>query len=155
MVRMESKERIARSVTQTGLSRNGRVLSVISCSFVDRFLLTEKRRSTNERAQYDLFVAFITQIQRVCGFDSEDWLDCVSKPITFTGVMMELDREEIKTQEETGEPAPIDQVEERVEAEMKELEANAKQQVADGLQDKELAKEAARLKRESEESKED
>ena len=61
---------------------------------------------------------------------------------------MEIDKDRIVTQEETGEPAPIDQVEGRVEAEMKKLQAEAKKIVADGLQDPELAREAERLKAE-------
>ena len=63
---------------------------------------------------------------------------------------MDLDKEKIQTQEETGEPAAIDQVEERVEAEMKKLKGEAKIQVADGLQDDELAREGERLKQEAE-----
>lgn len=58
---------------------------------------------------------------------------------------MDLDKNKIITQEETGEPAPIDQVEGRVEAEMKKLEGEAKKHVADGLQDDELAREGERL----------
>jgi hypothetical protein len=71
---------------------------------------------------------------------------------------MELDKDKIVTQEELGEPAPIDVVEERVEAKMKKLEGEAKKLVADGLQDDKLAREAERLKnqgeRELEETKE-
>lgn len=63
---------------------------------------------------------------------------------------MQIDRDHIVTQEETGEPAPIDQVEDRVEAEMKKLEGEAKKIVADGLQDPELAREGERLKEEGE-----
>ena len=63
---------------------------------------------------------------------------------------MEIDKDHIVTQEETGEPAPIDQVEVRVEAEMKKLEGEAKKFVADGLQDPELAREGERLKAEGE-----
>jgi uncharacterized protein YjbJ (UPF0337 family) len=63
---------------------------------------------------------------------------------------MGLDKNKIITQDEVGEPAPIDQVEERVEAEMKRLKGEAKKQVADGLQDKELAREGERLKEEGE-----
>lgn len=61
---------------------------------------------------------------------------------------MDLDKDKIVTQDELNEPAPIDQVEERVDAEMKKLEGEAKQQVADGLGDSELAREAERLKEE-------
>ena len=63
---------------------------------------------------------------------------------------MDLDKNKIITQDETGEPAPIDQVEDRVEAEMKRLKGEAKKQVADGLQDEELAREGERLKEEGE-----
>ena len=59
---------------------------------------------------------------------------------------MEIDKDKIVTQEESGEPAPIDQVEERVEAEMKEIEGSAKERVAQGLQDEELEREARELK---------
>lgn len=59
---------------------------------------------------------------------------------------MDIDKDKIVTQEEEGEPAPIDQVEERVEAEMKEIEGRAKERVAQGLQDKELEQEARELK---------
>jgi hypothetical protein len=58
---------------------------------------------------------------------------------------MGIDKDHIKTQDETGELAPIDQVEERVEAEMERLKGEAKKQVADGLQDKKLAEEGERL----------
>lgn len=63
---------------------------------------------------------------------------------------MEIDKTKIRTQDETDEPAPIDQVEERVEAEMKLIEGNAKEQVAHGLQDHRLEREAQRLKQEGE-----
>ncbi|HEV7798267.1 MAG TPA: hypothetical protein VGO73_08935 [Pyrinomonadaceae bacterium] len=63
---------------------------------------------------------------------------------------MGLDKDKIVTQEETGEPAPIDQVEGRVEAEMKKLEGEAKKHVADGFQDEKLAREGERLVEEAE-----
>ncbi|MFN2530651.1 MAG: hypothetical protein ABR555_05060 [Pyrinomonadaceae bacterium] len=46
---------------------------------------------------------------------------------------MTIDKSKIKTQDELDEPAPMDQVEERVEAEMKELQDAAKRDVAEGL----------------------
>lgn len=46
---------------------------------------------------------------------------------------MSIDKNKIKTQDEIDEPAPMDQAEERVEAEMKELEEKAKRDVAEGL----------------------
>lgn len=61
---------------------------------------------------------------------------------------MEIDKDKIVTQDELAEPAPIDQVEERVEAEMKEIEGRAKERVAQGLQDEELEREARELKNE-------
>lgn len=62
---------------------------------------------------------------------------------------MEIDRDKIVTQEEEGEPAPIDQVEERVEAEMKLAEGRAKESVAQGLQNEELERQGRDLKNEA------
>jgi len=61
---------------------------------------------------------------------------------------MSEESEKFVTQEETGEPALIDQVEGRVEAEMKAIEGRAKERVAHGLGDKELEREGERLQRE-------
>lgn len=63
---------------------------------------------------------------------------------------MELDNKKIVTQEETGEPAAMDQVEDRIGAEMKKLEGEAKKFVADGLQDNKLAQEGERMVAEAE-----
>jgi hypothetical protein len=63
---------------------------------------------------------------------------------------MSIDKNKIKTQDELNEPAPIDQVEERVEAEMKKIEGTAKRDVAEGLQNRELEREGQRLKDEGE-----
>jgi len=63
---------------------------------------------------------------------------------------MNVDKNKVVTQDELKEPAPIDQVEDRVEAEMKKLKGEAKQQVAEGLDDGEQAREGARLKEEGE-----
>jgi hypothetical protein len=65
---------------------------------------------------------------------------------------MELDKNKIVTQDEMNEPAPMDQVEDRVEAEMKVIEGMAKEQVAHGLQDEKLEQEAKQLKQEGEQS---
>ena len=56
---------------------------------------------------------------------------------------MSIDKNKIKTQDELDEPAPMDQAEQRVEAEMKNLEGQAKKDVAEGLriQDEEDEKE--------------
>ena len=53
---------------------------------------------------------------------------------------MGIDKNRVKTQDELNEPAPIDEVEERVEAEMKRLEDAARKDVAEGLQNDELTK---------------
>lgn len=66
---------------------------------------------------------------------------------------MVLENKTIVTQNETGEPAAIDQVEDRVEAEMKRLAGEAKKFVADGLQDDKLAQEGERLVEEAERDK--
>lgn len=63
---------------------------------------------------------------------------------------MQIDKDHIQTQEETGELAPMDQIEGRVEAEMKRLEGEAKRQVADGFQNEKLAREGERLVAEAE-----
>ena len=47
---------------------------------------------------------------------------------------MSIDKNKIKTQDEMDEPAPMDQVEKRVEAEMRKLEDQAKRDVAEGLE---------------------
>jgi hypothetical protein len=66
---------------------------------------------------------------------------------------VEIDKDKVVTQDEVNEPAPIDQVEERVEAEMKKIEGSAKERVAHGLQDEELEREAKELKDEGEREK--
>jgi hypothetical protein len=63
---------------------------------------------------------------------------------------MGIDKNRVKTQDELNEPAPIDEVEERVEAEMKRLEGAAKKDVAEGLQNEELTKDGKRLQVEGE-----
>jgi hypothetical protein len=63
---------------------------------------------------------------------------------------MSIDPDKVQTQEETGEPAAIDEVEGRVQAEMKIAEGRAKEGVAQGLQDKELEREGRELQEEGE-----
>jgi uncharacterized protein YjbJ (UPF0337 family) len=63
---------------------------------------------------------------------------------------MHIDPDKVVTQEESGEVAPIDQVEARVEAEMKRIEGRAKESVAQGLQDEELEREGRRMEEEGE-----
>jgi hypothetical protein len=52
--------------------------------------------------------------------------------------MMSIDKDKITTQDELNEPAPIDQVEARVEKEMKELEKKAKKDVREGLDEQSI-----------------
>lgn len=63
---------------------------------------------------------------------------------------MTIDRNKVKTQDELNEPAPIDQVEERVDAKMKKLEGVAKRDVAEGLKNKRLVDEGERQAKEAE-----
>ena len=46
---------------------------------------------------------------------------------------MTIDKSKIKTQDELNEPAPMDKAEQRVEAEMRKLEEQARKEVAEGL----------------------
>jgi hypothetical protein len=68
---------------------------------------------------------------------------------------MEIDKTRVRTQDDEGEPAPIDQVEERVEAEMKRAEGSARERVAQGLQDEELEREGRQLRKEGEQELEE
>lgn len=63
---------------------------------------------------------------------------------------VEIDRDEVVSQEETGEPAEVDAVEGRVEAEMKRIEGQARESVGQGLQDSALEEEGRRLAEEGE-----
>jgi hypothetical protein len=54
---------------------------------------------------------------------------------------MVIDKNKIKTQDELNEPAPMDQADQRAEAEMKKLEAEAKKEVAEGLRQQEEGEE--------------
>ena len=46
---------------------------------------------------------------------------------------MSIDKNKITTQDELGEPAPMDKADARARAEMEELERQAKKDVAEGL----------------------
>jgi hypothetical protein len=61
-----------------------------------------------------------------------------------------IDKNKVTTQDELNEKAPIDEVEPRVEARMKKLEGSAKTSVAEGLQNKKLAEEGKKLKKDGE-----
>jgi hypothetical protein len=51
---------------------------------------------------------------------------------------MSIDKNKITTQDELGEPAPMDKADQIVDAEMKKLERQAKKDVAEGLQKQEV-----------------
>jgi hypothetical protein len=55
---------------------------------------------------------------------------------------MIIDKNKIKTQDELEEPAPMDQAEQRAEAEMKKLEDQAKKDVAEGLRNQDEGEES-------------
>lgn len=55
--------------------------------------------------------------------------------------MMSIDKNKIKTQDELDEPAPMDQAEQRAEAELKRLEDEAKKDVAENLRNQEVGAE--------------
>ena len=63
---------------------------------------------------------------------------------------MEIDKDNVVSQDDSGEPAAIDQVEERVEAQMKRAEGRAKERVGQGLQDSELERKGREQKEEGE-----
>ncbi|MDT5270461.1 MAG: hypothetical protein QOH49_2647 [Acidobacteriota bacterium] len=63
---------------------------------------------------------------------------------------MEDSKDKFVTQDETGEPAAIDEVEERVEAEMKRIEGSAREAVAQGTQNPEREREGRELREEGE-----
>jgi hypothetical protein len=56
-------------------------------------------------------------------------------------INMSIDKNKIITQDEMDEPAPMDQAEQRVDAEMKRLEEQAKKDVAEGLQNQDVGEE--------------
>ena len=54
---------------------------------------------------------------------------------------MSIDKNKITTQDELGEPAPMDKADKIVDAEMKKLERETKREVAEGLQTQEVGEE--------------
>jgi hypothetical protein len=64
---------------------------------------------------------------------------------------MEIDKDKIKTLEETDEAAPMDIANDRVEAEMKKLESETKEEVAEGLRHDKPTHEAERRRKDAEE----
>jgi uncharacterized protein YjbJ (UPF0337 family) len=63
---------------------------------------------------------------------------------------MTIDKNKIKTQDDMDEPAPMDQIEARLDAKMKRLEGKAKQNVGEGLNDRTLAHEGKKMRKEGE-----
>jgi hypothetical protein len=63
---------------------------------------------------------------------------------------MEDSKDRFVTQEETGKPAPVDEVEGRVESEMKRIEGAAREAVAQGTQNPEREREGRELREEGE-----
>ncbi|HXG68187.1 MAG TPA: hypothetical protein VNO70_24030 [Blastocatellia bacterium] len=63
---------------------------------------------------------------------------------------MERDKDKRKTQGKEEEPAAIDQVEDRVDAEMKRIQGRAKEAVGQGMQDEDLEREGKELKEKGE-----
>ena len=61
---------------------------------------------------------------------------------------MEDSKGKFVTQDETGEVPPVDEVEERVEAEMKRIEGSAREAVGQGLQDEQQEREGRELREE-------
>ena len=59
-------------------------------------------------------------------------------------------KDEFVTQSETGEQAPVDEVEGRVEAEMKRIEGRAREAVGQGLQDEHAERAGRELREEGE-----
>ena len=59
-------------------------------------------------------------------------------------------KDEFVTQAETGEQAPVDEVEGRVEAEMKRIEGKAREAVGQGLQDERAERAGRELREEGE-----
>ena len=64
--------------------------------------------------------------------------------------MTEDAKDKFVTQSETGELPPIDEVEGRVEAEMKRIEGSAREAVGQGLQDERAEAEGRELREEGE-----
>lgn len=63
---------------------------------------------------------------------------------------MEDEKDQFVTQEETGEAAAIDEVEGRVEAEMKRIEGKARESVGQGMQDEDVERKGRELREEGE-----
>ena len=60
------------------------------------------------------------------------------------------EKKEYVTQDETGELPPVDEVEGRVEAEMKRLQGSARESVGQAVQDEQVEREGRELREEGE-----
>jgi hypothetical protein len=63
---------------------------------------------------------------------------------------MSIDKNKIRTQDETNEAAPMDKTQDRVKKKMKIIESETKEKVAQGLQNDALERKAREQKREAE-----
>jgi hypothetical protein len=61
---------------------------------------------------------------------------------------MIINKNKIRTQDELAEPAPMEKADARAKAKMKQLRGKAKKDVAEGLQNKRLAKDGEKLRQE-------
>lgn len=68
---------------------------------------------------------------------------------------MEEEKAQYVTQEETGEEAAIDEVEGRVESEMKRIEGAARESVGQGIQDEKVEREGRELREQGEREQEE
>ena len=69
--------------------------------------------------------------------------------------MTEETKDKFVTQSETGEAAPVDEVEGRVESEMKRIEGAARESVGQGIQDEGVEREGRELREEGEREQEE
>jgi hypothetical protein len=63
---------------------------------------------------------------------------------------MGIDKSKVRTQDQTGESAPMDKTQDRVKAKIKLIESETKEQVAQGLQNDALERKARQQKKEAE-----
>lgn len=69
----------------------------------------------------------------------------------FDAEVMRVDNDREKSGNQDEEIAPIDKIEERVEAEMKAIEGRAKERAGQGMQDEALEREGRKLQEKAEE----
>ena len=96
-----------------------------------RFVREEQTHLAGSLLSTPLIVEVKTRIKIVIKFQHF----CNRRLVSLKG--MSIDKNKITTQDELDEPAPMDVADERVEAEMKKLENQAKKDVAEGLRKQE------------------